>query len=267
MGQKSNPNSFQKQDLNAKLWSTQSKKDYSLLLRNNFEMTENIRSIFERNNCLVKECIFLRSKETNLGTLFISFLPVFLRKKNAGWANTSFGTARIVNLLFNLIASFGYPLEKRIVFLNLDYIGSKTKKKFQNSESLKPLLIFKNEIFYSSGLTIFFLLFSIKNMTPLLTKNIARYFKLLHRTKKINKFLLFLSRFVTLVEKSSFYGSRVKGVKFQIKGRFNGVPRSKTRVFEKGRIPLQTIASKINYSLCHINTSYGVFSIKVWLYE
>jgi hypothetical protein len=267
MGQKSNPNSFQKQSLNAKLWSTQSKKEYSLLLKNDLEIKENIRSLFERNNCLVKECMFLRSKETNFGTLFISFLPMLLRKKNVEWANNSLGTAKIVNLLFNLIANFGYPLEKRIVFLNLDHIGSKTKKKFQNSESLKTLFIFKNEIFYTSGLTIFFLLFSVKNMTPLLTKYIARYFKLLHRTKKINKFLLFLSRFVTLVEKSSFCGSRIKGVKLQIKGRFNGVPRSKTRVFEKGRIPLQTIASKINYSLCHVNTSYGVFSIKVWLYD
>jgi len=267
MGQKSNPNSFQQQNQNVKLWSTQNKKDYSLLLKNNLEIIENVRSLFERNNCLVKECIFLRSKETNLGTLFISFLPLSFRKKNAKITNSSIGTAKVANFLFNIIANFGYLLEKRIVLLNLDHIGSKTKRKFQNTEGIKSLFIFKNETFYNPGLTIFFLLFSIKNMTPLLGKYIARYFKLLHRTKKINKFLLFLSRFVALVESSSFYGSKIKGVKLQIKGRFNGVPRSKIRVFEKGCIPLQTVSSNINYSLNHINTSYGVFSIKVWIYE
>ena len=267
MGQKSNPNSFQQQDFNPKLWSTQNKKDYSILLKNNFEIIENVRALFERNNCIVKECVFLRSKETNLGTLFVSFLPLSFRRGNVKSKNPSLGTSKIANFLFNIIANFGYLLEKRIVLLNLDHIGSKTKKKFQYTESVKSLSIFRNEAFYNSGLTIFFLLFSIKNMTPLLGKYIARYFKLLHRTKKINKFLLFLSRFVILIENSSFYGSKIKGVKLQIKGRFNGVPRSKIRVFEKGRIPLQTVSSKINYSLNHINTSYGVFSIKVWIYE
>jgi len=45
------------------------------------------------------------------------------------------------------------------------------------------------------------------------------------------------------------------------------VPRTQTRLFEKGSIPLQTISTKINYSLTHINTSYGVFSVKVWVFE
>jgi hypothetical protein len=104
-------------------------------------------------------------------------------------------------------------------------------------------------------------------MTPLLSKYIAKYFKLLHRTRKINKFLLFLTRFVELTGSVSFNNLKVKGLKIQIKGRFNGAPRSKKRVFEKGRVPLQTVSSKINYSLTHINTSYGVFSVKVWIYE
>jgi len=104
-------------------------------------------------------------------------------------------------------------------------------------------------------------------MTPILSKYIAKYFKLLHRTRNINKFLLFLSRFVELSENLSSSHLKVKGLKIQIKGRFSGAPRSKKRVFEKGRIPLQTVSSNINYSLTHINTSYCVFSVKVWVYE
>jgi len=76
-----------------------------------------------------------------------------------------------------------------------------------------------------------------------------------------------LSRFVENTDCTKFKDSRIKGLKIQIKGRFNGVPRTQTRLFEKGCIPLQTISSKINYSLTHINTSYGIFSVKVWIFE
>ena len=225
MGQKSNPNSFQQQHKTIPLWGSHNQTDYSILLKNNFEITQAIHSIFERHGCLIKECSFLRSKEINSGTLFISFLPI-------------------------------------------EKIALKIKKDLHKLEILnRSFLPFKQEPFYNSGLLIFFLLFSIRNMTPLLSKYIAKYFKLLHRTRKINKFLLFLTRFVELTGSVSFNNLKVKGLKIQIKGRFNGAPRSKKRVFEKGSVPLQTVSSKINYSLTHINTSYGVFSVKVWIYE
>jgi hypothetical protein len=163
----------------------QNKIDYSILLKNHFEITDNVTSLFERNNCLIKECTFLRSKEINSGTLFISFLPVRIRRKKILSSKTSLlSINKIVSHLFNIVEHFGYSLEKRIVFLNLDKIGQKTKKKFQNVEHINSLFVFKNELFYNSGLTLFFLLFSIKNMSSLLAKYIAKYFKLLHRSKK-----------------------------------------------------------------------------------
>ena len=82
MGQKSNPNSFQQQYNKIPLWSSRNEVDYSILLKNNFEITQAIHSIFERHGCLIKECTFLRSKEINSSTLFISFLPIRLQRKN-----------------------------------------------------------------------------------------------------------------------------------------------------------------------------------------
>jgi|MDSX01.1.fsa_nt_gb hypothetical protein len=269
MGQKSNPNSFQQQYEKAPLWSSHNQTDYSILLKNNFEITQVIHSIFERHGCLIKECTFLRSKEVNSSTLFISFLPIRMQRKTSKTKGRGLsGAAALANHLFNILNNFGYSLQKRIVFFNLEKIGLKIKKDLHKIETINRLFLpFKQEPFYNSGLMIFYLLFSIRNMTPLLSKYIAKYFKLLHRTRKINKFLLFLTRFVELTGNVSFNNLKVKGLKIQIKGRFNGAPRSKKRVFEKGRVPLQTVSSKINYSLTHINTSYGVFSVKVWIYE
>jgi len=269
MGQKSNPNSFQQQNNNLSLWSSHNKIDYSVLLKNNFEITQAIYSLFERHNCLIKECTFLRSKEINSGTLFISFLPIRSSRKNQKSKNAESASAIfLANHLFKILANFGYLLEKRIIFFNLEKIGLKLKKDFEKSDIIeRSFFSFKQEPFYNSGLVIFFLIFSVKDMAPLLSKYIAKYFKLLHRTRKINKFLLFLTRLVELTGTVSFGSFNVKGLKIQIKGRFNGAPRSKKRVFEKGRVPLQTVSSKINYSLTHINTSYGVFSVKVWIYE
>jgi len=131
----------------------------------------------------------------------------------------------------------------------------------------KALNIFKFEIYFEPAIFLFCLMNIIGNSSILFSKFISRFFRILHRTKKINKFLLFLTKFVNNTDNLRFKKSQIKGLKIQIKGRFNGVPRSKIRVFEKGSIPLQTISTKINYSLTHINTTYGVFGVKVWVFE
>lgn len=81
MGQKSNPNSFQQQKSKTSLWSSYNKLDYAVLLKNNFEVIQVIHSLFESQGCLIKECFFLRSKELNSSTLFVSFLPIRSQRK------------------------------------------------------------------------------------------------------------------------------------------------------------------------------------------
>jgi hypothetical protein len=190
MGKKSNPNSFQQQHNTIPLWGSHNQTDYSILLKNNFEITQAIHSIFERHGCLIKECAFLRSKEVNSSTLFISFLPIRVpRRISKNKVKGVSGAAALANHLFKVLANFGYSLEKRIVFFNLEKIGLKIKKDLHKLEIInRSFSPFKQELFYNSGLLIFFLLFSIRNMTPILSKYIAKYFKLLHRTRKINKF-------------------------------------------------------------------------------
>ena len=61
---------------------------------------------------------------------------------------------------------------------------------------------------------------------------------------------------------------KITGFKIQIKGRLiKRQSRSQVRVYEKGTIPLQSVSAKINYSLTHVNTTYGIFGIKVWIFD
>jgi len=86
--------------------------------------------------------------------------------------------------------------------------------------------------------------------------------------KKIDKFLSFLAKFVQNVDTENSSFRKITGFKIQIKGRLiKRQSRSQVRVYEKGTIPLQSISAKINYSLTHVNTTYGIFGIKVWVFE
>lgn len=58
-----------------------------------------------------------------------------------------------------------------------------------------------------------------------------------------------------------------KGIKVKISGRLNGVDIARSEFFIKGRLPLQTIRSEIDYSYQTAATAYGVLGIKVWIYK
>jgi small subunit ribosomal protein S3 len=83
--------------------------------------------------------------------------------------------------------------------------------------------------------------------------------------KKHNFFLNFLTQALFLLVKSKL--SCIKGLKILIKGRLNGKLRAKSKLIEIGKIPLQTINSKINYSTSVSYSLYGTFGFKVWICE
>jgi hypothetical protein len=275
MGQKANPNSFHSFKKTAVTFGSNHQTiEYSTLLKEYLSVSGNLVTFFEKNNCIVKDCFFTQQNEKSFITLFINFLVLKRRttknKRFLGLAKDEFNIPKIVQKFFSVLSNFGYPSSKRLILQNLNKTALKHQKTFFSKEYAqikKELNSFTKEIYFDAGLFLFCLMNTTKETSSLLSKFVARFFKLFHRSKKINKFLLFLAKFVENVDSNRFKGSKIKGLKIQIKGRFKGVPRSKTRLFEKGSIPLQTIDSKINYSLTHITTSYGVFGIKVWIFE
>ena len=268
MGQKTNPNSFHIQSrVNESPWTIFSKSEYSYLVKQEIGFTETIQNFFEKNNLIVKQISFYLHNESNDVLLFLSFFPIRgFRKfeKNETFLPTN---NFLSENLFSLLNSMGYKTEKRFVFLNLEkYVKDFSSSKDEEKKIERKMSLFRREAFYEPGLSLFLVLLRSKNNASLFSKFIAKYFKLYHRSRKINKFLNFLQVFIHLIVSSSFLTSKpLKGIKIELKGRFNGVPRSKKKKFESGRISLQTIRCPVNYSLTHVSTSYGVFSVKVWI--
>ncbi|MBT3418717.1 MAG: 30S ribosomal protein S3 [Candidatus Magasanikbacteria bacterium] len=57
-----------------------------------------------------------------------------------------------------------------------------------------------------------------------------------------------------------------KGVKVKMSGRLNGAEIARTETLFRGKIPLITLRSDIDYALVEAQTIYGKIGIKVWVY-
>ena len=58
-----------------------------------------------------------------------------------------------------------------------------------------------------------------------------------------------------------------KGIKIMVSGRLAGAEIARTEWYLKGRLPLQTIRSIIDYGTARAETKYGTIGIKVWIYK
>lgn len=58
-----------------------------------------------------------------------------------------------------------------------------------------------------------------------------------------------------------------KGVKIAVAGRLNGADIARTEKLSKGKVPLITLRSDVDYATARANTIYGVIGIKVWVYK
>lgn len=146
--------------------------------------------------------------------------------------------------------------------INYFFINLNTKFLKKNNKILSNLLFLKkkNKLNYKMKLML-----NILNLT-LYTQNsnlLNNYIIInLKKTKKHKQYLNNINKvFKKLYKNYNFF----IGYKIQIKGRINGIDRSKKLVLQEGKIPLNTINSKISYSFKEIITSYGVCSIKIWL--
>ena len=57
-----------------------------------------------------------------------------------------------------------------------------------------------------------------------------------------------------------------EGVKIEVSGRIDGSEMSRRLTQRSGRIPLQTLAARIDYGFSEAKTTYGVLGVKVWIY-
>ena len=152
------------------------------------------------------------------------------------------------------------------ISLNLNNLQNDSILKIINNFDIKSkiqeLSIYSKERFFNEAVEILILVFTTKDSSKLLSKFIAFQFQVM---KRHNTFLTFLKRSLFIFNTIKLVS--VQGVKIVINGRFNGVPRAKGRIIQTGRLPLQSLNSKINYHNVEAQTPYGTFGVKVWVCE
>ena len=134
--------------------------------------------------------------------------------------------------------------------------------KFTQKKSFMSLQRFKNTPFFKDGVELLFHVVHNKNSAHLLAKFIAIQLKKIKR----HKFLLsFLKQTLTILLNSNL--STVRGIKFIVKGRLNGVPRATHKIITIGDVPVQSISAKLDYSQTTAHNSNGSYGVKVWIVE
>ncbi len=59
----------------------------------------------------------------------------------------------------------------------------------------------------------------------------------------------------------------VQGMKIEVSGRLGGAEMSRREWLSKGKIPLHTLRSDIDFAKAEAKTTYGVIGVKVWIYK
>lgn len=58
-----------------------------------------------------------------------------------------------------------------------------------------------------------------------------------------------------------------QGIKIRCSGRLGGLEIARSEVYKRGKIPLQTFRSDVDYGYAISKTTYGTIGVKVWIYN
>ena len=171
------------------------------------------------------------------------------------------------NFLEQLLESLSIFTNKKfhifLTFQNLNKGLSIILSKKEQNFLKKKILFFKRyskNKFFKESLNIILIMTKTKNSAKLFSYFLANQISVL---KRHNHFLIFLKRILILFVETKF--SKIDGIKIIINGRFNGAPRSKSRLMLIGNIPIQTIEKHVDYYQTTSFTKNGTFGIKVWI--
>ena len=126
---------------------------------------------------------------------------------------------------------------------------------------LMQLRKYKNTLFFKEGLETMFHTIYNKNSADLLAKFISSEIK---KTKRHKFFLTFLKHTLTVL--INLNNSKIQGIKIILKGRINGVPRSRHKIITIGKIPTQSFNKNLDFSQMSCHNNSGSYGIKVWIH-
>ena len=102
----------------------------------------------------------------------------------------------------------------------------------------------------------------IKN-PQILVNFIGYQFKHLPKNRKQLKLLYFITQTLKILCEQR---TEIIGFKLKIKGRLNRRNRTKSYIYKKGRLPIQTINTRVEYGYSEGYTRSGLIGIKLWIF-
>lgn len=130
---------------------------------------------------------------------------------------------------------------------NLKKIFDKIKKKNRINKNVKKMIYNFSYAFYTKNINI-----------------ITFYIKQTLERKKTHK--KFINNIDNMLQTFFKMFSNFIGYRLQFKGRLNKSKRKKKMVFQKGKIPLNTLTYDIKYHFNEFKTPSGICSIKLWVF-
>ena len=121
----------------------------------------------------------------------------------------------------------------------------------------------KRERYFKASIQVIYAVFKGFASSQILGNLIYTYTK---RNPRRIRFISFIKRlldwhFVTITG----FGSKVSGVRTEVKGRFNAKSRAKKQILSVGRIKINEGASPVDYKQLVAITKFGSLGIKVWV--
>ena len=235
-----------------------------------------LKFIFLTNRVMNKKSIVLKkqskSKKKKIGSSkYRKRNQLFLKYKKNAHKKTSLNCSETEKNSFigkllqglNLFTKIKYDIYVSIQNLNSFLSVNFSKNELKNLK--KKLILLKRyskNKFFKESINIILVVMKLKNSAQFVANYIAGE---LVGLKRHNYFFIFLKRAFTLFFSDSF--SNINGVKIFISGRFNGAPRSKTKIILVGSVPVQTLEACINYDQVVSFSANGTFGVKLWVAE
>ena len=247
MGQKIIPISLRlnkKKNWNSK-WIV-SKTEYANFLHFDFEIKQYFKTIFNYKNFkLININIIKISNNINI--------YVYIQKNTKKYYQLSYN--KIINHLNLYYPNNNIKLFIKNIqffeFINLKKtikkIFNKIKKKNRINKNVKKMIYNFSYAFYTKNIII-----------------ITFYIKQTLERKKTHK--KFINNIDNMLQEFFKIFSNFVGYRLQFKGRLNKSKRKKKMVFQKGKIPLNSLEYDIKYHFNEFQTPSGICSIKLWIF-
>jgi small subunit ribosomal protein S3 len=179
------------------------------------------------------------------------------------------------------------------------YIYIHENQQSKNLKSFNKIIKDLNSYYKNHSIKIFIKRIKLKDL-ELLKKNIGKIFRFIKKNNKINqdtkkiiynfsyalytKNINMISYYIKqTLERKKAHKKFIKninnifeaffkifsnfiGYRLQFKGRLNGSKRKKKLVYQKGKVPLNTLKYDIKYHLNEFKTPSGICSIKLWIF-